>query len=294
MEVPKPDCYDSVPPCLCKKCQRFDMYMASCVPRTVGESTCGLAVVNAARSGYASVHSRSVRRRPAHSRPRSSVVAPPLTSSSVAPPVVSSPVAVSTVVSCSALFGSCARTSLVAAMSSSVCSSPVSTVVSSSVAPPVVSSPVAVSTVVSSSAPSGSRARVSTVAALSSSVTARPVVVPSSVAASAVSSSCSVVRRPISSGSLARPVSVSPVHPSPVVALPVKFGGVSSGPAGPGSTVPRFVRPRAPLSFGLSCGLPCGRPVGFPFIPVVCFVLAVPVLLLFPFGLLWSFLPVWR
>ena len=61
---------------LCQKCQRYDVFMASCVPGTVGKSTCGLGVVNAARSSYADVHSCSVRRKPARSR----LVAPPVTS----------------------------------------------------------------------------------------------------------------------------------------------------------------------------------------------------------------------
>ena len=111
---PKPDCYDSVPPCLCKKCQRYDMYMASCVPRTFGKTTCSLAVVNAARSshGYADVHSRSVRCKPARSRSRP--VAPPVTSSSVAICLSTvsarpSSVAASSVVSRPAPFGSLAR-----------------------------------------------------------------------------------------------------------------------------------------------------------------------------------------
>ena len=103
------------------------------------------------------------------------------------------------------------------------------------------------------------------------------------------------VSRPVPFGSLARPVSVSPVRPSPVVVPSVKFGRVSSGPAGSGSAVPRFVQPRVPLSVGSSFGLPFGRPVGLSFIPVVCFVLAfVAVLIPSPFGLVWSFLPVWR
>ena len=212
--VPKPDCYDSVPPCLCRQCYRYDMYMASCVPRTVGESTCGLAVVDVSRS---------------------STVSSPVTSSSV--PVVSS----------SAPFGSIAHPSSVA--------------------------------VVSSSAPFGSLARSSTVVAPTSSVAARPV----------------AVSRPVPFGSLARPVSVSPVRPSPVVVPSVKFGRVSSGPAGSGSTVPRLVQPHVPFSVGSSFGLPFGHRVGLSFVPVVCFVLAfVPVLIPSPFGLVWSFLPVWR
>ena len=212
--VPKPDCYDSVPPCLCRQCYRYDMYMASCVPRTVGESTCGLAVVDVSRS---------------------STVSSPVTSSSV--PVVSS----------SAPFGSIAHPSSVA--------------------------------VVSSSAPFGSLARSSTVVAPTSSVAARPV----------------AVSRPVSFGSLAHPVSVSPVHPSPLVVPSVKFGRVSSGPAGSGSTVPRLVQPHVPFSVGSSFGLPFGHRVGLSFVPVVCFVLAfVPVLIPSPFGLVWSFLPVWR
>ena len=271
MEVlPKPQCYDSVPPCLCQKCQRYDVYMTSCVPRTFGETTRGLSVVNAARSNYADVHSRSVRRKPARSRPRCSVVppvtsssvAPPVTSSSVALPVTSSPVAVSTVVSSFSSFGS--RTRAVAATSSSVCSSPV-----------------AVSTAVSSFAPFGSRARVSTVAASSSSVASHPVavssVVPSPVAVPAVVSSSSfvgvsssvVVSRPFPSGSLACPVSVSPVCPSPCVVPPAKFGGVSLGPASSGSTVPRLSETACSVvcwlvycfAFWSSCWLPvcsCG------------------------------------
>ena len=212
--VPKPDCYDSVPPCLCRQCYRYDMYMASCVPRTVGESTCGLAVVDVSRS---------------------STVSSPVTSSSV--PVVSS----------SAPFGSLAHSSSVA--------------------------------VVSSSAPFGSLARSSTVVAPTSSVAARPV----------------AVSRPVSFGSLAHPVSVSPVHPSPLVVPSVKFCRVSSGPAGSGSTVPRLVQPHVPFSVGSSFGLPFGHRVGLSFVPVVCFVLAfVPVLIPSPFGLVWSFLPVWR
>ena len=141
LPIPKPKCYDSVPPCLCKNCQRYDMHMASCVPRTFGEPTSGLAVVNAARSSFADVHSRSVRCKPARSRP----VAPPVTSNSVAVshsvalPVMSKSVAPpvsarSSPVSSSAPFGSRARSSTVAASLS-----------------PVVSSPVAVPTVVSSS-----------------------------------------------------------------------------------------------------------------------------------------------
>ena len=253
--------------CLCQKCQRYDMYMASCVPCTFGKTTNGLSVVNPVRSSYADVHSRSVRRKPAHS------VAPPVTSSScpVAPPVTSKSVA--------------------------ACSRPV--------APPVS----ARSSPVSSPAPFGSRAP--TVAVSPGSVAARtfssPVPVVSS--SSSVGASVSVVvSRPALSGSLASsvsvsparscpvgslacPVSVSPVRPSPVVVPSVKFGSFSSGPAGSGSTVPHLVRPRVPLSVGSSFG----RPVCFPFIPVVCFVLAVvPVLLCSPFGLVWSFLPVWR
>ena len=230
--VPKPDCYDSVPPCLCRQCYRYDMYMASCVPRTVGESTCGLAVVDVSRS---------------------STVSSPVTSSSV--PVVSS----------SAPFGSLARSSSVAVVSSSA---PFGSIAHpSSVA------------VVSSSAPFGSLARSSTVVAPTSSVAARPV----------------AVSRPVSFGSLAHPVSVSPVHPSPLVVPSVKFGRVSSGPAGSGSTVPRLVQPHVPFSVGSSFGLPFGHRVGLSFVPVVCFVLAfVPVLIPSPFGLVWSFLPVWR
>ena len=92
---------------------------------------------------------------------------------------------------------------------------------------------------------------------------------------------------------MACPVSVSPVRPSPAVVPPVKFGSFSSGPAGSGSTVPRLVSPRVPLTVGSSSVLPFGRPVCFPFIPVVCFVLAfVPVLLSSSFGLVWLFLPV--
>ena len=250
MDFPKPDCYDSVPPCLCKKCQSFDVYMASCVPRTFAQTTSGLSVVNAARSSFANVHSRSVRRKPARSRP----VAPPVTSSSrpVASPVTSKSVVASSrlvapPVSSCAPFGSRARTCTVAA--SSVAARPV--------AASSVSSPISVPAVVSSPSSVG----------MSSSV----------VVSSARSS-------PV--GSLACPVTVSPVRPSPVVVPSVKFG-----PAGPGSTVPRFVSPRVPLAVG---SLP-GRPFCSPFIPVVCFVLAVvPVLLFSPFGLVWSFLPVWR
>ena len=121
LPIPKPKCYDSVPPCFCKTCQRYDMHMALCVPRTFGESTSGLAVVNAARSSFADVHSRSVRCKPARSRP----VAPPVTSTSVAvsrsvvPPVTSKSVAPpvsarSSPVSSSAPFGSRARSSTVA------------------------------------------------------------------------------------------------------------------------------------------------------------------------------------
>ena len=154
-------------------------------------------------------------------------------------------------------------------------SAPSSSVAVSSSAPCVVSSSVPSSSVavVSSSAPFGSLARSRTVVAPTSSVAARPV----------------VVSRPVPFGSLARPVSVSPVRPSPVV-----VPSVSSGPAGSGSAVPRFVRPCVP-SVGSSFGLPFGRPVGLSFVPVVCFVLAfVPVLIPSPFGLVWSFLPVWR
>ena len=237
--VPKPTCYDSVPPCLCKMCQRYDMYMASCVPRTFGESTCGLAVVSASRSSYADVHSRSVRRKPARSRPRSRVVAPPVTSSPVA--VCSSTVSACSVVSSSAPFGCLARSS-------------------------TVSSPVAVPTVVSSSSvvgPAGS---------VPSLVVSRPASFGSSVVGS----------RPASSGSLACPVSVSPVRPSPVVVPPVHSTRVSRVPVATTPVWPRSV-PRTQLV------------VGFPFVPVVCFVLAVvPVLLSSPFGFVWSFLPIWR
>ena len=212
--IPKPECYDSVPPCLCQKCQRFDMYMASCVPRTFGESTCGLAIVSASRSSYADVHSRSVRRKPARSRPRSRAVAPPVTSS---------PVAVcSSAVSSSAPFGCLARSS-------------------------VVSSPVAVPTVVSSSSivgPAGS---------VPSSVVSRPASSGSSVVGSRPASSGSVARpvsssvvgsRPASSGSLACPVSVSPVRPSPVVVPPVHSTRVSRVPVATTPVWPRSV-PRA-------------------------------------------------
>ena len=243
--IPKPECYDSVPPCLCQKCQRFDMYMASCVPRTFGESTCGLAIVSASRSSYADVHSRSVRRKPARSRPRSRAVAPPVTSS---------PVAVcSSAVSSSAPFGCLARSS-------------------------VVSSPVAVPTVVSSSSivgPAGS---------VPSLVVSRPASFGSSVVGS----------RPASSGSLACPVSVSPVRPSPVVVPSVHSRRVSRVPVATTPVWPRSV-PRAQLVVPGSSVLSLGRSVGFPFVPVVCFVLAVvPVLLSSPFGFVWSFLPVWR
>ena len=168
-------------------------------------------------------------------------------------------------------------------------SSPVSLIVTS----PVTSSSVAV---VSSSAPFGSLARTSSVAVVSSSAPfgslahSSAVVAPSSSVAARPVAVSSVVSRPVSSGSLACPVSVSPVRPSPVV-----VPSVMSGPAGSGSAVPRFVRPRVPLSVGSSFGLPFGRPVGLSFVPVVCFVLAfVPVLIPSPFGLVWSFLPVWR
>ena len=167
------------------------------------------------------------------------------------------------------------------------------------------SSPVAVSTVVFSCAPFGSLARIRAVATSSSSVVSSPVAVlaVASSSSSVGTSRSVVVSRPASSESLACPVSVVPVSPSPVVVPPVKFGGVSSGPAGSGSTVvssapsvpvavppvwprsvPRLVRPRAPLTVGSSTVLPFGRPVCFPFVPVVCFVLAVvPVLLSSPF-----------
>ena len=265
---PKPVCYDSVPPCLCEKCQRYDMFMASCVPRTFGQSTSGLAVVNAARSSYANVHSCSVRRKPARSRPRSRAAV-----SSI--PVA---VAVSTVVSSSR-----ARPSA-AAPSSSVAVSTGSRARPSAAAP---SSSVAVSTVMSSSAPFGSRARPSA-AALSNSVAVSSPVVSSSSFVSAPSSVA--VSHPASSGSLACSVAVSPVRPSPSVVPPVKFGSVpsvSSVPVASSPVWPRFV-PRA-QSF-----VP-GRSLGSSFVPVVCFVLAfVPVLLFSPFGLVWSFLPVWR
>ena len=271
---PKPGCYDSVPPCLCKKCQRYDMYMASCVPRTFGKTMCGLAVVNAARSSYADVHSRSVRCKPSCSCSRP--VAPPVMSSSVAvcSSTVSarpSSVAASTVVSRPAPFGSLAR---------SVSSSPVLAVVSSC-----------------SSVSTSSFAR---------SVSSSPVVSRSS---SVTTPSSVVVSHPTTSGSLACSVPVSPVCPSPVVVASSKVSGVSSGPAGSGSTVsssmrpvpvwprcvPRFVRPRALLTVGPSTVPPFARPVFSAFVPVVCLVLVVvPVVLLSPFGLVWSFLPVWH
>ena len=59
--------------------------------------------------------------------------------------------------------------------------------------------------------------------------------------------------------------------------------------------MPRFVRPRAKLTVGPSTVPHFARPVFSPFVPVVCCVLVVvPVVLLSPFGLVWSFLPVWR
>lgn len=279
MEVmPKPSCYDSVPPCLCSNCQRYDVFMASCIPRTFGKTTSGLAVVNASRSSFADAHARSVRSKPARSRPRASCadpVVPPVVSSAAIVSVCSSPVAVR---SSSASSGSCARSSPVAVSAAVPSLDPV------------------VTPVVSSSAPFGSRARSSPVAVSSA--------VPISVAVSSVSCSLSapVVSRPVSFGSLARSVSVSPVRPSPVVVPSTK-----SGPAGPGSTVvssvrsvpvstvrsapsvwprsvPRLVRPYAQF----------GRPASFLFVPVVCLVLAVPVLLSSPFGFVWTFLPVWR
>ena len=260
-KFPKPSCYDSVPPCLCQKCQRYDKYMASCVPRTLGQTTCGLAVVNAARSSFSDVYSRSVRRKPARSCSRPA-----------ASPVTSSPVAV--------------RSSTVSALPR----------------------PVAASTVVSRPAPFGSRTRSSPVPAVVSSparsFSSSPVVSsPSSVS----TPSSAIVSCPASSGSLACPVPVSPVYPSPVVVPSSKARGVSSGPAGSGSTVssstrpvpvcsvPRFVRPRAPLSVGPSVVSPFACSVSSPFVPVVCFVLVVvPVLLLSPFGLVRLLLPVWR
>ena len=112
-------------------------------------------------------------------------------------------------------------------------------------------------------------------------------------------SSSVVVSCPAVSGSLACPA--SPVRPSPVVAPPVQAGSVLSGPAGSGSTVvsparptpvavppvwPRLLRARTPLIGRLGCS---------PFVPVVYFVMvAVPVLLFSPFGLVWSFLPTLR
>ena len=285
MEVfPRPDCYNSVPPCLCKKCQRYDVYMASCVPRTFGKTTCGLSVVNAARSSFVDIHSCSVRCKPARSRP----VAPPVTSSSrlVAPPVTSKSVtarsrlvappvsARSSPVSSCAPFGSRTHTCTVAASSGPVAARPVA--VSS-----VVSSPIAVPAVVSSP---------SSVGASSSVVVSRPVLSGSLACPVSVSPA-----RFSPVGSLACPVTVSPVCPSPVVVPPSRFGSFSSGPAGSGSTVPRLVSPLVPLAVGSSPVLPFGRPVCSPVIPVVCFVLAVvPVLLFSPFGLIWSFLPVWH
>lgn len=266
--IPKPECYDSVPPCLCQKCQRYDMYMASCVLRTFGESTCGLAIVSAARSSFADVHSRSVRRKPARSRPRSRAVAPPVTTSPVA--VCSSTVSACSVVSSSAPFGCLARSSAVAPSNLAVSS--------------VVSSPVAVRAVVSSS-----------------SFVGAPSSVPSSV----------VVSRPASSGSIARPVSSSVVGSRPAssgslacfcFACSSQSCGCSSSPFQ--SCVACTCGYHACLaSFCASCQLvvpgssvlPFGRSVGFPFVPVVCFVLAVvPVFLSSPFGFVWSFLPIWR
>lgn len=262
MEVPKPKCYDSVPVCLCRDCQRYDVYMASCVPRTFAQSTSGLAVVDAARSRFADAHSRGVRCKPA----RSSPVA--VSSSAVS-------VVVSKAVSSHAPFGSLARSSAVAVSSSPVAARPVTVVVSSPVS--------------SRSSVSVSPARSSTVVVSSSPVAARPVTV------------SSVVSSPVSSRN---PVSVSPVRSSPVV-----VPSVLSGPAGPGSTVsssarpvsvppvwprstPRLVRPCAQPA--VSVGPLFGRPACFSFVPMVCFVLAVPVLLSSPFGLVLSFLPVWR
>ena len=245
----KPKCYDSVPPCLCKSCQQYDVFMASCVPRTSGESTSGLAVVNAARSCYADAFARNVRRSRPRSRPRSRAVAPPVSSSPVA-------VCPSTVPACSS------------------------------------------SAAVSSSAPFGSRVR-SSVAASSSTVSS-PVAVPTVVSRSSFVSAPSsvVVSRPVSSGSLACPVSVSPVRPSPVVVPPVKPGR----PAGSGSTiassvssVPVATTPVWRRSVPRAQSFVSSRAVGFPFVPVVCLVLVVvPVLLSSPFGLVLSFLPVWR
>ena len=203
--IPKPSCYDSVPPCLCKSCQRYDVYMASCVPRTVGESTCGLAVVNAAR--YADVYSRTVRRKPARSRPRSRLVAPPVSSSPVAvclPSVSarSSPVAVSSVSSC-APFGSLARAST--ASSSSVVSSPVVASSSSSVS-------TSSSVVVSRPAPSGSVACPVPVPQVRPS----PVVVPP--ISSGPAGSGSTVTPPV------RSVPVPPVWPRSVPRTPLTVG----------------------------------------------------------------------
>lgn len=266
--IPKPECYDSVPPCLCQKCQRYDMYMASCVPHTFGESTCGLAIVSAARSSFADVHSRSVRRKPARSRPRS-----------VALPVTTSPVAV-----CSSTVSACSVVSNFAPFGCLACSSAVAP--SNLAVSLVVSSPVAVPAVVSSS-----------------SFVGAPSSVPSSVVVSRPASSGSIARpvsssvvgsRPVSSGSLACPVSVSPVRPSPVVVPPVHSSRVSRVPVATTPFWPRSV-PRAQLVVPGSSVLPFGRSVGFPFVPVVCFVLAVvPVLLSLPFGFVWSFLHIWR
>lgn len=206
------------------------MYMASCVPHTFGESTCGLAIVSAARSSFADVHSCSVHRKPARSRPRSRAVAPPVTTSPVA--VCSSTVSACSVVSSSAPFGCLARSSAVAPSNLAVSS--------------VVSSPVAVPAVVSSS-----------------SFVGAPSSVPSSVVVSRPASSGSIARPvsssvvgsgPASSGSLACPVSVSPVRPSPVVVPPVDSTRVSRVPVATTPVWPRSV-PRASWLFlaRLSC-----------------------------------------
>ena len=176
MKMLKPKCYDSVPPCLCKSCQQYDVFMASCVPRTSGESTSGLAVVNAARSCYADAFARNVRRSRPRSRPRSRAVAPPVSSSPVAVCLSTVPACSSSaaVVPSSAPFGSRVRSSVAASSS------------------PVVSSPVAVPTVVS---------RSSFVSAPSSVVVSRPV--------SSGSLACPVSVSPVRPS----PVVVPPVKP---------------------------------------------------------------------------------